>query len=199
MSVGPEVCMNSTPLHSTPLHSTPDHGSHVDEEDGEDVPETPIPEQASGSTRYPIRPLGKKASKRKGSASKNDYGKYMQELARQGEMTLARELAKYEADKARDEALAAAAEKQFLANERERELLRQERELVREERMAQRDREIMKEPLQGKSPDSKFFWKSEKAEVVRRRLAREARARGDGPSTRREDLPTTTDFISDNE
>ncbi|XP_050122965.1 uncharacterized protein LOC126600436 [Malus sylvestris] len=40
--VGPEVCMNSIPLHSTfvhntPPHSTPDHGSHVDEEDGEET------------------------------------------------------------------------------------------------------------------------------------------------------------------
>ena len=99
MYVGPEVFMNSTPL-----HSTPDHGLHVHEDDAEEVPETPLPEQASGSTCYPIRPQGKKASKRKGSASKNDYAKYMEELARQGELTLAREMAKFEADKARDKA-----------------------------------------------------------------------------------------------
>ncbi|XP_050121384.1 uncharacterized protein LOC126599064 [Malus sylvestris] len=164
--VGPEVCMNSIPLHSTPPHSTPDHGPHVDEEDGEEVPKTPIPEQASGSTRYPIRPLGKKASKRKGSASKNDYGKYMQELARQGELTLARELAKYEADKARDEAKAAAIEQAFQAEQRERELLRQERELLREERIAQRDRDIMNTRLEGMSPNSKYFWQSEKRDVL---------------------------------
>ncbi|XP_050159030.1 uncharacterized protein LOC126632622 [Malus sylvestris] len=169
--VGPEVCMNSTPLyntfvHSTPPHSTPDHGSHVDEEDGEEVPETPIPEQASGSTRYPIRPLGKKASKRKGSASKNDYGKYMQELARQGELTLARELAKYEAEKARDEAKVAAIQQAFQAEQRERELLRQEKELLREERIAQRDRDIMNTRLEGMSSNSKYFWQSEKADVV---------------------------------
>ena len=120
MTVGPEVVMNSTPL-----HSTPNHGSHVHEDDAEEVPETPL-EQASGSTRYPIRPQGKKASKRKGSASKNDYAKYMEELARQGELTLAREMAKFEADKARDEAKAAAVEREFQANERERKLLRQE-------------------------------------------------------------------------
>ena len=194
MHVGPEVFMNSTPL-----HSTPDHGSHVHEEDGEEVPETPLPEQASGSTRYPIRPQGKKASKRKGSASKNDYAKYMEELARQGELTLAREMAKFEADKARDEAKAAAVERAFQANERERELLRQERDLVREERMAQRDRDIMNTPLEGKSPNSKYFWQSEKADVVRRRRAREARSRGDGPSTTREDHPSTTNWLSDDE
>ena len=204
MPVGPEVYMNNTPLHSTPihntpLHSTPDHGSHVDEEDGEEVPETPIPEQASGSTRYPIRPQGKKASKRKGSASKNDYGKYMQELARQGELTLARELAKYEADKARDEAKAAAIQQAFQAKQREIELLRQERELVREERMAQRDRDIMNTPLEGMSPDSKYFWQSEKKDVVQRRRAREARSRGDGPSTTRQDHPNTTNWLSDDE
>ncbi|KAM1671551.1 hypothetical protein ACFXTN_036550 [Malus domestica] len=117
--------MNSTPLHSThlhssPPHSTPDHGSHVDEEEGEEVHETPIPKQASGSTHYPIRHQGKKASKRKWSASKNDYGKYMQELARQGELTLAWELAKYEAEKARDEAKAAAIQQAFQAEQRER-------------------------------------------------------------------------------
>ncbi|KAM1095229.1 hypothetical protein ACFX2B_010005 [Malus domestica] len=67
MLVGPEVVMNSTPL-----HSTPDNGSH--EDDAEEVPETPIPEQASGSTRYPIRLQSKKA--------KHDYAKYMEELTR---------------------------------------------------------------------------------------------------------------------
>ncbi|XP_070662300.1 uncharacterized protein [Malus domestica] len=56
--VGSEVVINNTPL-----YSTPDNGSH--EDDAEEVPETPIPEQVSGSTRYPIRPQGKKASKRK--------------------------------------------------------------------------------------------------------------------------------------
>ncbi|KAM1126699.1 hypothetical protein ACFX2B_041348 [Malus domestica] len=91
-------------------------------------------------------------------------------------------MAKFEADKAREEAKAAAMEREFQANQRERELLRQERELVREERMAQRDREIMNTPLEGKSPNSKYFWKSEKEDVVRRRRAREVRARGDGPS-----------------
>ncbi|KAM1974082.1 hypothetical protein ACFX15_039023 [Malus domestica] len=78
-------------MNSTPLYSTPDNGSH--EDDAEEVPETPIPEQASGSTRYPIRPQGKKASKRKGSASKHDYAKYMEELTRHSELTLAREMA----------------------------------------------------------------------------------------------------------
>ncbi|KAM1528983.1 hypothetical protein ACFX1Z_018246 [Malus domestica] len=69
--------------------------------------------------RYPIRPEGKKASKRKWSASKNDYAKYMEELASQCELTLAREMAKFEADKARDEAKAAAIEREFQANQRE--------------------------------------------------------------------------------
>ncbi|KAM2726312.1 hypothetical protein EV2_038766 [Malus domestica] len=106
--VGPEVFMNSTPL-----HSTPDHGSHIHEDDAEEVLETPFPEQATGSTRYPIRPQGKKASKRKGNASKNDYAKYMEELARQGELTLAREMVKFEADKAREEAKVVAVQRAF--------------------------------------------------------------------------------------
>ncbi|KAM1980123.1 hypothetical protein FF1_037435 [Malus domestica] len=116
VSVGPEVVMNSTPL-----YSTSDNGSH--EDDAEEVPETSIPKQASGSTRYPIRPQGKKASKRKGSASKHDYAKYMEELTRHSELTLAREIAKFEADKAREEAKVAAVERKFQANQRERELL----------------------------------------------------------------------------
>ena len=123
----------------------------------------------------------------------------MEELTRQGELTLARELAKYEADKAREDAKAATIEREFQSNERERQLLRQEREHVREERRAQRDREIMNTPLEGKSPNSKFFWKSEKGDVVRRRRAREARARQDGPNTTREDHPSTTNWLSDDE
>ncbi|KAM1606852.1 hypothetical protein ACFX1Z_027503 [Malus domestica] len=136
-------------MNSTPLHFTPDHGLHVHEDDAEEVPEMPLPEQVSGLTCYPIRPQGKKASKRKGSASKNDYAKYMEELACQGELTLAREMAKFEADKARDEVKAAAVEREFQANEKERGLLRQEREQAREERMTQRDRDIMNTPLKG--------------------------------------------------
>ncbi|KAM2692727.1 hypothetical protein EV2_006986 [Malus domestica] len=116
--VGPEVFMNNTSL-----HFTPDHASHVYEDDVEEVPETP-PEQVSGSTRYPIRSQGKNASKRKGSASKNDYAKYMEELACQDELTLVREMAKFEADKAREEAKVVAVEREYQANERERKLLK---------------------------------------------------------------------------
>ena len=105
-------------MNSTPLYSTPDNGLHGD--DAEEVLETPIPEQASGLTRYPIRPQGKKASKRKGSASKHDYAKYMEELTRHSELTLAREMAKFEADKVREEAKAAAVEREFQANQIER-------------------------------------------------------------------------------
>ena len=65
--------------------------------------------------------------------------------------------------------------------------------------MAQRDYEIMNMPLKGKSPNSKYFWKSEKADVVRRRHAREARARKDSPSTTREDHPSTTNWLSDDD
>ncbi|KAM1316741.1 hypothetical protein TB2_019764 [Malus domestica] len=152
------------------------------------------PEQASGSTHYPIRPQGKNTSKSKGSASKNDYAKYMEERPHQGELTLALEIAKFEADKAREEVKVAAVERAFQANEREKELLRQEIEQFREERMAQRDRDIMNTTLEGKSSNSKYFWKSEKTDVVQRR-----QARGNGPSTTREDNPSTTNWLSDDE
>ncbi|KAM1623660.1 hypothetical protein ACFX1S_022024 [Malus domestica] len=115
----------------------------------------------------------------------------MEELTRHSELTLAREMAKFEVDKAREEAKAAAVEREFQANQRKRELLRQETELVREEKMAQRDREIMNTPLEGKSPNSKYFWKSGKDDVVCKRRAREARARGDDPSS--------TNWLSDDE
>ena len=105
----------------------------------------------------------------------------MEELACQGELTLVREMAKFEANKARNEAKTADAEKLFQTNERERELLRQEREEHKEERRAQQDRDIMKKPVEGKSLNSKYFWNSEKVDVVRRRRARETRARGDDP------------------
>ncbi|KAM1329375.1 hypothetical protein ACFX2F_013554 [Malus domestica] len=133
MLVGPEVFMNITHLHFTPDHASHDH----DEDDAEEVLETPPVEQASGLTRFPIRPQGKKASKRKGNASKNTYAKYMEDLAHQGQLTLAREMAKFEVDKAREDAKAAAFEKKIEADERERELLRQEREHRREERMVE--------------------------------------------------------------
>ncbi|KAM1439542.1 hypothetical protein ACFXTO_013387 [Malus domestica] len=180
--------MNSTHLHSTPDHASHDHG----EDDAEEVPETPPVEQTSGLTRFPIRPQGKQASKRKGNTAKNAYAKYMEDLAHQGELTVAREMAKCEADKAREDAKVAAFEKKFETNEKERELLRQEREHRKEERMAKQDRNIMKKPLEGKSLNPKYFWKSEKADVMRRRRAREARVRGDGPSTTTEDHPSTT-------
>ncbi|XP_068336454.1 uncharacterized protein [Pyrus communis] len=149
----------------------------------------------------PVIQLGlnvRRLKKEKGVLPRMIMQKYMEELTRQGELTLVR-VAKYEADKAREEAIATAIEREFQANERERELLRQEREHVREERMVQRDREILNMPLQGKSPNSKFFWKSEKANVVRMRRAREARARQDGPSTTREDHPSTTNWLNDDE
>ena len=150
MPIGPEVFMNITPLH---------------ESDTKQVPEA-TPEQGLGSTSYPIRPQGKKASKIKWSASKNDYAKYMEELARHGELTWAREMAKFEADKAREEAKAAMAKRLFQANERGRELFSQEREELKEERRAQQDRDIMKEPVEAMSLNSKYFWNSKKADVV---------------------------------
>ena len=53
--------------------------------------------------------------------------------------------------------------------------------------------------LEGMSSNSKYFWQSEKVDVVQRRLAREARSRQDGPSTTRQDDPSTTDWLSDDE
>ena len=55
----------------------------------------------------PVIHLGlrvRRLQREKGSSSKIDYAKYMEELAWQGELTLAQEMAKFEADKARDEA-----------------------------------------------------------------------------------------------
>ncbi|KAM2646497.1 hypothetical protein EV1_019902 [Malus domestica] len=118
----------------------------------------------------------------------------MEERPHQDELTLALEIAKFEADKAREEVKVAAVERAFQANKREKELLRQEIEQFREERMAQRDRDIMNTTLEGKSSNSKYFWKSEKTDVVQRR-----QARGNGPSTTREDNPSTTNWLSDDE
>ncbi|KAM1729028.1 hypothetical protein ACFX12_019470 [Malus domestica] len=81
----------------------------------------------------------------------------MEELAHQGKLTLAWEMAKFEADKARDEAKDVAGKRLFQANERERDLLRQEREELNEARMAQQDCGIMKEPEEAMFPNSKYF------------------------------------------
>ncbi|KAM0990595.1 hypothetical protein ACFX2C_009090 [Malus domestica] len=90
------------------------------------------PEVVSRPTRHPFRPQGKKASKKKMSSSRNDSAIYMEELERQGELTLAWEVAKYEVDKARYEVKVAATERLFQANEREGKLIRQENEMLRE-------------------------------------------------------------------
>lgn len=72
-------------------------------------------------------------------------------------------------------------------------------ELLREERIAQRDRDIMNTCLEGMSSNSKYFWQSEKVDVVQRRRAREARSRQDGPSITRQDDPSTTYWLSGDE
>ncbi|CAN6710383.1 unnamed protein product [Malus baccata var. baccata] len=72
---------------------------------------------------------------KKGSSLKNDYTKYMDELARQGELNMARETARDEAKAATMEAILAATEKRDAANERQREVHNREGQMLREENM----------------------------------------------------------------
>ncbi|KAM1813320.1 hypothetical protein ACFX11_027144 [Malus domestica] len=117
----------------------------------------------------------------------------MEELARQGELNMAREKARDEEKVAAmatiiasTEARDAAAERQREIVNRENELVRQalhrENEMLREKRMALADRDIMSKSLVGLSPNSKYFWTSEKRDVMRRRRARDAETSQGGSS-----------------
>ena len=198
---GPELVMHSVGLHSSPEPDTAQQEADTFE-DTEEAPEQ-VPE--TQPTRHSLRPQGKKASKKKGSSSRNDYTKYMEELARQGELTMARENARDEEKTATMTALLAATEARDAAAERQREILNRENELIREalhrenemlreERMAQVDRDTMNKSLVGLSPNSKYFWTTEKRDVVRRRRARDAETSGGGSSYRNpsNENPTTT-------
>ena len=87
-------------MHSVGLHSSPEPDTAEQEadtfEDTEGMLEQVLETQP---TCHSLRPQGKKSSKKKGSSSKNDYTKYMEELARQGELTMAREKARDEEKK----------------------------------------------------------------------------------------------------
>ncbi|KAM0959258.1 hypothetical protein EV1_024250 [Malus domestica] len=96
VATGPEVVMHGMGLHSSPEAYTAEQEANT----FEDTKGTPEQVPETQPTRQSLRPQGKKASKKKGSSSKNDYTKYMEELARQGELNIARE-------KARDEEKAA--------------------------------------------------------------------------------------------
>ena len=137
----------------------------------------------------------------------------MEELARQGELTMVREKARDEEKDAAMAALLAATEACEAVAERQREILNRENELIREaphreneilreERMAQVDRDTMNKSLVGLSLNSKYFWTSEKKDVVRRRRARDVETSGGGSSYRNpsnEDptttYPSSTDFV----
>ena len=85
---------------------------------------------------------------------------------------------------------------------RDIEILNRESQLLREKRMAQADRDTMNKPLEGMSPNSKYFWTLKKKGVVRRRRARDKEtSRGgssyaypsnDDPSTI---YPSLSDFV----
>ncbi|KAM1055812.1 hypothetical protein ACFX2A_029960 [Malus domestica] len=143
-------------MHGMGLHSSPEPDMTEQEantfQDTEGTPEQ-VPE--TQPTRQSLRPLGKKASKKKAILA---------------------------ATEARD----AAAERQREVVNRENELVREalhrENELLREERMAQADRDTMSKSLVGLSPNSKYFWTSEKRDVMRRRRARDAETSQGGSS-----------------
>ncbi|KAM1921199.1 hypothetical protein ACFX15_024903 [Malus domestica] len=173
-------------MHSIGLHSAPEPDTAEQEADTfQDTEWTPEQVPETQPTRQSFRPQGKKASKKKGSSSKNDYTKYMEELARQGELNMAQEKARDEEKVAAMAAIIAANEAHDAAAGRQREIVNRENELVRqalhreneilrEERMAQADCDTMSKSLVGMSPNSKYFWTSEKRDVVRKRRARDA-------------------------
>ena len=135
----------------------------------------------------------------------------MEELARQGELTMAREKARDEEKNAAMAALLAVTEARDAAAERQREIVNRENELVREalqrenemlreERMAQADRDTMSKSLIGMSPNSKYFWSSEKKDVMRRRRARDAETSQGGSSyTNHSNQDPSTTYPSSND
>ncbi|KAM1903595.1 hypothetical protein ACFX13_041089 [Malus domestica] len=143
-------------MHGMGLHSSPEPDTAEQEadtfQDTEGMSEQ-VPE--TQPTRQSLRPQGKKASKKKAIIA---------------------------ATEARD----AAAERQKEIVNRENELVRQalhqENEILREERMAQADRDTMSKSLVRLSPNSKYFWTSEKKDMVRRRRARDAETSQGGSS-----------------
>ncbi|KAM1481839.1 hypothetical protein ACFXTO_034216 [Malus domestica] len=170
-------------MHIMGLHSLPEPDTTEQEADTfEDTEETPEQVPETQPTRQSLRPQGKKASKKKGSSSKNDYTKYMEELARHEEKVAAMAAIIIATTEARD----AAAERQREIVNRKNELVRQalhrENEMLRKERIAQADRDTISKSLVGLSPNSKYFWISEKRDVVRRRHARDAETSQGGSS-----------------
>ncbi|KAM1055814.1 hypothetical protein ACFX2G_029959 [Malus domestica] len=155
-------------MHGMGLHSSPEPDMTEQEantfQDTEGTPEQ-VPE--TQPTRQSLRPLG--------------------------ELNLAREKVRDEEKVAAMAAILAATEARDAAAERQREVVNRENELVREalhrenellreERMAQADRDTMSKSLVGLSPNSKYFWTSEKRDVMRRRRARDAETSQGGSS-----------------
>ncbi|KAM2937409.1 hypothetical protein FF1_037311 [Malus domestica] len=109
------------------------------------------------------------------------------------ELNMAREKARDEEKVVAMAAIIATTEARGAADERQREVVNRENELVREalhrenemlreERMAQADRDTMSKSLVGLSLNSKYFWPSEKRDVMRRRRARDAETSQGGSS-----------------
>ncbi|KAM2654775.1 hypothetical protein EV2_026247 [Malus domestica] len=120
-------------MHDMGLHSSPEVDTTEQEDDTfEETEGTPEEVLETQPIRQFLRPQGNKASKKKGSSSKNDYTKYMDELARQGELNMVRKTARDEEKTAAMAAILAATERHDAAVERQREILNRENEMIRE-------------------------------------------------------------------
>ncbi|KAM1609381.1 hypothetical protein ACFXTN_019934 [Malus domestica] len=111
-------------MHSMGLHSSPEPDMAEQEADTfQDTEGTPEQVLETQPTLQSLRTQGKKASKKKGSSSKNNYTKYMEELGRQGELNMAREKARDEEKVADMAAIIAATEARDAVAERQREIV----------------------------------------------------------------------------
>ncbi|TQE14310.1 hypothetical protein C1H46_000229 [Malus baccata] len=108
--------------HGSTLFAKTRHGRQEGDtfEDTEGTPEEVLETQL---TRQSLRPQGKKASKKKGSSSKNDYTKYMEELACQVELKMAQESTRDEEKAATMATILATTERHDAAAERQREIV----------------------------------------------------------------------------
>ncbi|XP_068323078.1 uncharacterized protein [Pyrus communis] len=119
VATGPKVVMHGMGLHSSLEVDTPEQEEDTTAQEEDTFEEVPVTQATSRS----LRPQGKKTAKKKGSSSKNDYTKYMDGLARQGELNMAREAARDEERATVMAAILTATERRDAAAERQREIV----------------------------------------------------------------------------
>ncbi|KAI5318055.1 hypothetical protein L3X38_037763 [Prunus dulcis] len=141
---GPTIVLNETSLHDSTASDSP-----LDSLMSQDSP-----------IQKELRPISRKAVKAKRwSNSSNDTAKFLEQIARNGNMRIELDMKKDEDEKAMNEEYA------------------REREYIRKQDIEKKYRETMTMDTSHMSPETKQFWKLEQMDVMRKRFFRD-----DGPS-----------------